>query len=1504
MQNPAPIIDKRDTEKIAEEIRTLAPYYVPELDLSDDAGAGIALLKIFSRMQKLVIDRLNRVPPKNFVAFLDMIGMGLLPAQPARAPVTFYLAEGTTENVPIPEKTQIAAGEVVFETDANMVATPSKLTKAYSIDVANDRIYESPPGIISGDRAVAFGAKLLYDASTGDEKIFVNGNEGLNKDDLLVIGKGTRVDYGIVSEVSDSRVTLLHKLENSHDAGSLVEKVTSFELFKGKNLQEHILYLGHKDLFNIKEASEIRIKTRSYSELADRDLVRWEYWGEDDEKNVGWHLLTIETPTQPADKAVNLKKGCAGEIKEQKIDGIESRWIRCRTRDGKIRETESIRLDTLQIGVGPGAGQVLQYHTLSPQAIRGVGKTFGKRLSTVGIDTIEELLEFNDRVGDLARILSGGSGPSRYHERAENILENAQKHILDTNYEDQIAKEHTVTRGVPPDLAFHNDAPMDLTTSNGHFTTPIYPFGTAPRTYDTFHIASQEALSKKGSKIAIDVSVEPRGPGAPTAITFHDRQAETEKIKVFARGSYGRLVEVAIDPDGNEEPLWTDHGFPPDTTIALGSTPCIATDNCEFIAVFARAENGNLVERLYNGDQWQWIDLESPGEGVDVKFDPAAVWLSKASCVAVFVAGTDGHLHRWEQKLSQKATTPWADLETAENAVRVDGSPFATSSGGVNAHLFVRGSDGHLHGWNSIDDCWDDTDYGLPGGRTVDSRPFADLFYNYDPDGVFDGYYAKIFIKDDEGVLWEFDTLSKDWGEPLGIPSKEKNHEKEIRVSSGPDGCILKPGPDRANEDKHIFVRGTDDRLWERTDSDDWIPHEAPANSELCHAPSALSAVHIFSASSKNSIIERKAIPESEHVWNEYKDSYETALTPVLSWEYWNGKGWVALKGIRDGTTDLLKSGQITCDLPEDIDETEVSGQKSYWIRARIVGGDYGTETFFLSRIANDGDAQQLISTKNSIRPPIINSLTISYAIEAYPERCIAHNNLEYLDHSEACKSEGKRFSPFVGLEDDENALYLGFDKQLEKGPINIFFAAKELALTKEANPKLGWKHSTRNGWTRLGYLDATKALVRADILELIGSPDFSASSCLGSYLYWIKATLIEGGYEGKESPVLYGIYPNTAWVSQAETVEDEILGSGDGTADQEFEFAKIPVITAEIWVDEMATLSEDEKNAIIEEYGGNSVSEVKDESGKTPKVWVLWQAVDDFFDSTQASRHYLVDRVTGEARFGNGVHGMVPPVGADNIRATYQVGGGEGGNVPEFEITTLKTAIPYVDSVANPWSAGGGADVELLGDAMERGPWGIKHRDRAVTIEDFEWLARQASRDVARTKCMKEATGMEVGSVTVIILPKSGEDKPVPSFELENVVGKYLSDRCSNVIALRVNGPVYIEVSVSLDVYPASIDMAAVAENETLDRLKSFLHPLTGGTAGEGWGFGRLVCTSDIYSLLEGIAEIDHVERVETRMFETGQGRRITVSPDANIPDALVCSGEHQVTLKLEGVA
>ncbi|MBE9593766.1 MAG: hypothetical protein IMF19_09825, partial [Proteobacteria bacterium] len=506
-------------------------------------------------------------------------------------------------------------------------------------------------------------------------------------------------------------------------------------------------------------------------------------------------------------------------------------------------------------------------------------------------------------------------------------------------------------------------------------------------------------------------------------------------------------------------------------------------------------------------------------------------------------------------------------------------------------------------------------------------------------------------------------------------------------------------------ENKHIFVRGTDNYLWERNDLG-WIPHQAPANSKLDFSPFVLpmnddTVLHIFSASSQKSIIERKIRfleGGCEEIWNEYKDPNETALTPTLSWEYWNNKGWVVLKGINDETANLLKDGQITFDLPDDIEETEIAGQKSYWIRARLVGGDYGKESFTLasgrSKERVGTMEQKLISTKNTIRPPIVTRFVISYSVETeqFPQQCITYNNLEYLDQTDACKEEDKHFSPFVQLEDKDKTLYLGFENSFKGGPVKIFFAAKELPFTETKKPKVEWSYRAKNDWGDLSYLDATEGLIKADILELQGPSDFSGHSRFGNYLYWIKGSLIKGEYE--ESPLLDGIYPNTTWAFQAETIKDEFLGSSDGEPDQTFSFLKFPVLEGEeIRVREI--LSEEEKQELIALMGEDAIYEVKDETGKVTETWVLWKEVPDFFDSKRTDRHYSLDRATGELQFGDLINGMIPPAGDDNIKAfSYQAGGGAPGNVKAGEIKTLKSAVAGVDKVSNPVAADGGADT------------------------------------------------------------------------------------------------------------------------------------------------------------------------------------------------------------------
>jgi uncharacterized phage protein gp47/JayE len=548
---------------------------------------------------------------------------------------------------------------------------------------------------------------------------------------------------------------------------------------------------------------------------------------------------------------------------------------------------------------------------------------------------------------------------------------------------------------------------------------------------------------------------------------------------------------------------------------------------------------------------------------------------------------------------------------------------------------------------------------------------------------------------------------------------------------------------------------------------------------------------------------------------------------------------------------------------------------------------------------------QQLISTKTGIRPPIINRLTISYQLEKkqFPQQCLTYNNLAYLDETEACKSKDKHFPPFVQLDDKTKTLYLGFEKSFKGGPIKLFFAAKELTYSEDRKPKLEWTYSTKDEWGELSHLDATEALIKREILELMMPEEFSAQTRFGQFLYWIKGALTEGEYEAGESPLLNGVYPNTAWAVQAETIKDEILGSSNGERNQSFSFHKSPVLEGvELRVREM--LSDEERQALTASLGKQAIYEKRDERGNVAESWVLWQEVPYFFDSTAQSRHYALDHASGLVQFGDGIKGVIPPQGVNNIKAfSYRAGGGAHGNVKAAEIKTLKTAVAGVDKVSNPIAADGGVDTATPDQMLEIGPTIISHRNRAVTAEDFEWLAKQASRKVVKARCLPNRNNKaqtERGWVTVIIVPDSPEDRPFPSLELRKVVRRHLEAHSANTISsakhVHVDGPSYVGVGITAQVVVTSIDVASTVDSEVKKRLNTFFHPLTGGPEGKGWDFGRDVAASDIYALLESIEGVDHVENLQF----TYDGK---VSQDiVTVEDHfLVANGKHAINLRLK---
>ncbi len=106
------------------------PEVRPPVDRPQPSDLGITLIELFAWLGESVIYRLNQTPEKNYLAFLNLLGITRAPATPARTYLTFTSKAGP---VTVPAGTQAqtpaAAGEsvVVFETDEDLAVVPTEL---------------------------------------------------------------------------------------------------------------------------------------------------------------------------------------------------------------------------------------------------------------------------------------------------------------------------------------------------------------------------------------------------------------------------------------------------------------------------------------------------------------------------------------------------------------------------------------------------------------------------------------------------------------------------------------------------------------------------------------------------------------------------------------------------------------------------------------------------------------------------------------------------------------------------------------------------------------------------------------------------------------------------------------------------------------------------------------------------------------------------------------------------------------------------------------------------------------------------------------------------------------------------------------------------------------------------------------------------------------------------------------------------------------------------------
>ncbi|MGJ4951513.1 putative baseplate assembly protein [Bradyrhizobium sp. HKCCYLS20291] len=155
---PPKLYDRAIRDPVAEAVALARQYCVAEAPdgyawttFEDSSDPGHGLIELNARLIELVAERLNRVPEKNLLAFLDLVGVERAPGMAAEAPVTFLLSPRLDTGQLVPAGTRVAttqseaADAQVFETQTAFFATPAKLVRTVSVFPAAGRFAVQVP---------------------------------------------------------------------------------------------------------------------------------------------------------------------------------------------------------------------------------------------------------------------------------------------------------------------------------------------------------------------------------------------------------------------------------------------------------------------------------------------------------------------------------------------------------------------------------------------------------------------------------------------------------------------------------------------------------------------------------------------------------------------------------------------------------------------------------------------------------------------------------------------------------------------------------------------------------------------------------------------------------------------------------------------------------------------------------------------------------------------------------------------------------------------------------------------------------------------------------------------------------------------------------------------------------------------------------------------------------------------------------------------------------------
>lgn len=249
-------------------------------------------------------------------------------------------------------------------------------------------------------------------------------------------------------------------------------------------------------------------------------------------------------------------------------------------------------------------------------------------------------------------------------------------------------------------------------------------------------------------------------------------------------------------------------------------------------------------------------------------------------------------------------------------------------------------------------------------------------------------------------------------------------------------------------------------------------------------------------------------------------------------------------------------------------------------------------------------------------------------------------------------------------------------------------------------------------------------------------------------------------------------VHTGTVTATEGTTIF-ETLGTSTGLPDQDFLLTQSPVIDT-------------------------SVDIFMDEGSGQLLVWMWVDHLIEWGPHDRVYTTYNDENNVTHVVFGDGVNGHIPAA-LTAVQTGYRIGGGAIGNVGPKTITVFDSTISGVISVTNTGAATGGQDAETLDQIREHAPQSLISLNRAVTLADYEALARKVL-GISKAK----AVSAVYSSVTLYVAPLGGglDSAGLPIYVTaarKQALRNYLATRIPAPTTVTLADPTYVKIDIAL---------------------------------------------------------------------------------------------------------